>query len=48
MENLLGFGLAGGVFIGISLVIARKPVISIIDSFSGRLLSSDFSKEDLD
>ena len=48
MENLLGFGLAGGVFIGISLVIVRKPVISIIDSFSGRLLSSDFSKEDLD
>ena len=47
MENLLGFGLAGGVFIGVGLVAIRKPVISLIDGFSSRLLSNNLSKEDV-
>ena len=48
MENVLGFGLAGGVFIGLGLVAIRKPVIKIIDGFSSRLLSNNLSKEDMD
>ena len=49
MENVLGFGLAGGVFIGVGLVAIRKPVIGIIDGFSSRLLSNNnLSKEDMD
>lgn len=48
MENVLGFGLAGGVFIGVGLVAIRKPVIRIIDGFSSRLLSNNLSKEDMD
>ena len=47
MENLLGFGLAGGVFIGVGLVAIRKPVIGLIDGFSSRLLSNNLSKEDM-
>ena len=46
MENVLGFGLAGGVIVGVSLLAVRKPVLGIIDGFSGRLIPSEFSSEE--
>ena len=43
MENLIGFGIMGGVIVGVGVVIVRKPVISLIDGISGRILPSEFS-----
>ena len=43
MENLIGFGIMGGVMVGIGVVVIRKPVISLIDGLSGRILPSEFS-----
>jgi len=43
MENLIGFGIMGGVMVGIGVVVIRKPVISLIDGVSGRILPSEFS-----
>ena len=47
MENVLGFGLAGGVFIGVGLVVIRKPILGILDGISNRLLTNNLSKEDM-
>ena len=46
MENLLGFGLWGGVVLGVGLFVARKPVIGILDGMSHRLIPSEFSKQE--
>ncbi len=46
MENALGFGMAGGVLIGVGLLAVRKPVIGLIDGFSDRLIPSEFSPEE--
>ena len=46
MENLLGFGLLGGVVLGVGLFVARKPVIGILDGMSHRLIPSEFSKQE--
>ena len=43
MENLIGFGIMGGVMVGVGVVVIRKPVISLIDGISGRILPSEFS-----
>ena len=43
MENLIGFGIMGGVMVGVGVVVVRKPVISLIDGISGRILPSEFS-----
>ena len=47
MENVLGFGLAGGVLIGVGLVVIRKPILGLLDRISNRLLSTNLSKEDM-
>lgn len=44
MEGLIGFGIVGGVFVGLSVVVLRKPVISLIDGFSNYILPSEFSE----
>ena len=46
MENLLGFGLAGGVIVGVGLLVVRKPVLSLIDGFSNQLIPSEFTFEE--
>lgn len=46
MENLLGFGLLGGVVLGVGLFVARKPVIGILDGMSHRLIPSEFSEQE--
>ena len=48
MENVLGFGLAGGVIVGVSLLAVRKPVLGIIDGFSGRLIPSQYTDEEME
>ena len=44
MESLIGYGIIGGVMVGIGVVVVRKPVISLIDGLSGRILPSEFSE----
>ena len=46
MENLLGFGLLGGVVLGVGLFVARKPVIGILDGMSHSLIPSEFSEQE--
>lgn len=46
MENVLGFGLIGGVFLGVGLFVVRKPIIGILDGFSNRLIPTDYTSEE--
>ena len=46
MENLLGFGLLGGVVLGVGLFVARKPVIGILDGMSHRLIPTEFNGQE--
>ena len=46
MENLLGFGLAGGVIVGVGLLAARRPVLGFIDGFSNQLIPTEFTFEE--
>ena len=46
MENVLGFGLDGGVIVGVGLLAVRKPVLGIIDGFSGRLMPSNYTAKE--
>ena len=46
MENVLGVGLAGGVIVGVGLLAVRRPVLGIIDGFSGRLIPSQYTEEE--
>ena len=48
MENVLGFGLVGGVVLGVGLFVVRKPVIGILDGFSNRLIPSEYSAEEME
>ena len=44
MENVLGFGMIGGVLIGVGLLAVRKPIIGVIDGISGQLIPSEYSE----
>ena len=46
MENLLGFGLAGGVIVGVGLLVIRKPILGLIDGFSNQLIPTQFTYEE--
>lgn len=46
MENLLGFGLAGGVIVGVGLLVIRKPILGLIDGFSNQLIPTEFTYEE--
>ena len=45
---MYGFGLAGGVVLGVGFLAARKPVTGIIYGFSNRLIPSTYAKEEMD
>ena len=48
MENVLGFGLAGGVIVGVGLLAVRNPVLGIIDGFSARLIPSKYTDQEME
>ena len=48
IENVYGFGLAGGVVLGVGLLAVRKPVTGIIYGFSNRLIPTTYAKEEMD
>lgn len=46
MEGLIGFGMAGGVLVGLGVVVLRKPMFSLLDGFSKRIIPSEFSEDE--
>ena len=48
MENVLGFGLAGGVVIGLGFLVVRKPIIGLIDGVSGQLIPSEYTIQEME
>ena len=46
MENLLGFGLAGGVIIGVGFLAIRKPILRLIDGLSGQIIPTNYTFEE--
>ncbi len=46
MESVIGYGAAGGVFVGVSLLIVRKPILLIIDKASNRFIPSTHTPEE--
>ena len=43
MENVVGYGMAGGVLIGAIIIIGRHPIISLIDAISSRLIPEEYT-----
>jgi hypothetical protein len=46
MESIVGYGMAGGVFVGIALLLIRKPILTIIDKVSSRFIPSSHTPEE--
>jgi len=46
MESVIGYGAAGGVFVGLSLLIVRKPILVILDKASNRFIPSTHTPEE--
>lgn len=40
MESFIGYGAFGGIFLGASILVIRKPIIASLDRFSNKLLPS--------
>ena len=47
MENVVGYGMLGGVVIGATIIFARRPIIAIIDGISSRLIPEEYSVGEL-
>ena len=46
MESVIGYGAAGGVFVGVSLLLVRKPILLILDKTSNRFIPSTHTPEE--
>ena len=46
MESVIGYGAAGGVFVGLSLLAVRKPILVILDKASNRFIPSTHTPEE--
>ena len=46
MESVIGYGAAGGGFVGISLLAVRKPILVILDKASNRFIPSTHTPEE--
>jgi hypothetical protein len=44
MESFLGYGIFGGVFLGASILVIRKPVISTLDRLSSKMIPSAYTE----
>tara|TARA_A200000113_G_scaffold203792_1_gene199095 strand:- start:187 stop:1602 length:1416 start_codon:yes stop_codon:yes gene_type:complete len=47
MENVVGYGMLGGVFIGATIILGRRPIIGLIDVFSSRLIPEEYTLGEL-
>ena len=46
MEDIIGYGVAGGVIVGISLIAIRRPILGVLDTVSGRFIPSTHTPEE--
>ena len=46
MESVVGYGMAGGVVIGVSLLMIRTPILRILDKVSSRFIPSSHTPEE--
>jgi len=46
MESFVGYGAAGGVFVGVSLLMVRKPILVILDKASNRFIPESHTPEE--
>ena len=46
MESILGYGMAGGVLVGLGLLVIRRPILNILDNTSNRLIPSTHTPEE--
>tara|TARA_B100001778_G_scaffold268752_1_gene230218 strand:+ start:160 stop:867 length:708 start_codon:yes stop_codon:yes gene_type:complete len=44
MESVIGYGMFGGVMLGTSVLIVRKPIISTLDRFSTKIMPSAYTE----
>ena len=47
MENVVGYGMVGGVLIGAIIIIGRHLIISLIDAISSRLIPEEYTPGEL-
>ena len=47
MENVVGYGMLGGVLIGGVFIVSRRPILTFIDGISGKLIPSEYSESEL-
>ena len=46
MESFIGYGAFGGVFIGASILVVRKPVLSTLERFGEKIIPSALSESE--
>ncbi len=46
MESFVGYGMAGGVFVGISLLVIRRPILGVLDTVSSKFIPSTHTPEE--
>ena len=46
MESFVGYGMAGGVVVGISLLVIRKPILGVLDTVSSKFIPSTHTPEE--
>ena len=46
MESIVGYGMAGGVLVGISLLVIRKPILGVLDTMSSKFIPSTHTPEE--
>lgn len=46
MESVVGYGAAGGVFVGVSLLVIRRPILGVLDGVSSRFIPSSHTPEE--
>ena len=46
MESIVGYGMAGGVVVGVSLLVIRKPILGVLDAVSSKFIPSTHTPEE--
>ena len=47
MENVIGYGMLGGVLIGVVIIVCRRPLINLIELGASRLIPEEYSPGEL-
>ena len=47
MENVVGYGMLGGVAVGAAIIFGRRPILGLIDAVSSRLIPEEYSAGEL-